>query len=68
MLDTRRPSSMSVLRLPVPAGGSRRTANQNDQMARLTDEPRNRFNMSNRLKKSRRGPTSANGAEHTDKT
>ncbi len=44
------------------------TANQNDQMARLTDELRRWFNMSNRPKTSRRGPTSADGVEHTEKT
>ncbi|ROI95112.1 hypothetical protein DPX16_5281 [Anabarilius grahami] len=36
-------------------------------MARRTDELRRQFNMSNRPEKSRQGPTSADGVEHTEK-
>ncbi len=44
------------------------TTNQNDQMARTTDELRWQFNMQNRPKKQTdKRPTSADGTEHTEK-
>ncbi len=65
-VDTRRSSSTSVL---LSRALVRQLNSQSEWSdARLTDELRRRFNMSNRPKKSRRGPTSADGAEHTERT